>query len=275
MTDYYSIVTGNWKVNTNWSLTPGGGSAGAYPVTGDKAIICQAIKITTNESVACKRLKIDGGELEITGGTDVILDAISDSGNWQGEAQLYISNSSNSKLTHTGSATQFAVTKARIVSASASPTYPWYACIEDIVGKENRTFEREYLKFEGCLPYLGNDTYKILFSARNYASTVAPSLTLIPPLVRESKMDNFFIEGRKRSIIYDRGQYAGAIVLDGWAYKAAYLPHRIAEMKESGQRLAFVSTEEFLPACRIESFKPHPKKGDLFQRFSLTLVEDY
>jgi autotransporter-associated beta strand protein len=56
---YYSRATGNWAINTTWSLTSGGGAvpAGVWPVAGDIVNIERGYTVTVNVSSACASMQ--------------------------------------------------------------------------------------------------------------------------------------------------------------------------------------------------------------------------
>ncbi|MFT3751907.1 MAG: hypothetical protein QM800_03175 [Paludibacter sp.] len=59
---YYSIATGNWNVNTTWSLTSGGSTVGAgiYPAAGDNAVIQGGFTVTLSANGTCASIQVGG-----------------------------------------------------------------------------------------------------------------------------------------------------------------------------------------------------------------------
>ncbi|MCF8430087.1 MAG: hypothetical protein K9G64_08135 [Bacteroidia bacterium] len=81
---YFSIATGNWNVNTSWSLTNGGGAVGAgvFPIAGDIVTIDRDFTVTVNSTgAACLSLQLGTknngtGTLTFSGTSDLTVSSI-------------------------------------------------------------------------------------------------------------------------------------------------------------------------------------------------------
>lgn len=120
---YYSIGTGNWADGTKWSLSSGGGQAGAYPGSGDIAYIEDAdvITLTANVTtgsvyvrnvagVTASTIHLNGytlnidGNLTVTGGAAATNDATI-TGTVDGSKLIVTGNMSINGITTAGIAT--------------------------------------------------------------------------------------------------------------------------------------------------------------------------
>jgi hypothetical protein len=65
-TTYYARASANWNVNSTWSLSPGGGAASAFPVTGDIANIPVGFTVTiaTGRAEACATLNMNSASAD-------------------------------------------------------------------------------------------------------------------------------------------------------------------------------------------------------------------
>ncbi len=57
---YYSRATGNWNSNNTWSLSSGGGAAGAFPIAGDNVIIERGFTVTVTANATCATINFRG-----------------------------------------------------------------------------------------------------------------------------------------------------------------------------------------------------------------------
>lgn len=264
MTDYYCISTssGNaWADGTQWSLTDGGGAAGAYPGTGDTAYIKAGKAISVASTVYDYKIMIQGGSLKHNAGRNIIFDDTAGAG-------LYIDGTNSGGYLSYGTSSS----RAYMSSASVVPANPFIISITYIDGTDSRTLDFDYVRLTGAACVLGIDaTTRIVFNTPGGTAWC----NNVPPLFRDQVIVEHQIDGRAYSRIYPRGGRAGVITISGFLEWTSFWHEYLQEMLDGKHRMYFISLFVQLPRCRVTGRISAPTKpGQTIVPFSMTLIED-
>jgi len=265
--------TGSWSDPTAWSL-------------GHVPTVDEGIKISNNYKIGAgsgtfyfRYIDIDGGELEIgyntaMKGKDLPVDVADHSPAWH----IRVRNTANTKLTGyqtyngwsvLGSAVDNPANRLNFMVEPPSVTAPIITWMEP----GQHWF---WLTPAHVSTFLGTSNQWVWFNQKTTGAGFPKDIHLnsVSFPDRTPILTTHTIEGRTGDKVHRNGMHSGTVQLDGTFTIVGRPDMDLAALRDTNEKLCFISPYVTLNRCYVDSLKMKPSPGTAWIQYSMTLIED-